>query len=89
MIADTREQVAALNAAIRDRLVAAGQVDDTATVDHRRGQRIGAGDLIATRRNDPTLGVANRDTWLVTRVHPDGRCTSPDTGRGDARKSGG
>ncbi len=32
MMADTREQVAALNGAIRDRLVAAGQVDDTHVV---------------------------------------------------------
>ena len=27
---------------------------------------------IATRRNDAELGVANRETWTVTRVHDDG-----------------
>ena len=32
MMADTREQAAALNGAIRDRLVAAGHVDDTHAV---------------------------------------------------------
>ena len=37
-----------------------------------RGSAIGVGDRVATRRNDPTLGVANRDTWLVTDVQPDG-----------------
>ena len=36
VVADTREQVAALNAAIRDRLVAAGQVDDTHVATTRR-----------------------------------------------------
>ena len=36
------------------------------------GQRIGAGDRIATRRNDRDLGVANRDTWTVTAVGRDG-----------------
>jgi hypothetical protein len=34
----------------------------------RAGQRIGAGDRVATRRNDSDLGVANRDTWTVTAV---------------------
>ena len=46
------------------------------------GQRIGAGDVIVTRRNDPTLGVANRETWMVTRVHRDGRLTVNATDRG-------
>ena len=31
------------------------------------GERIGVGDRVATRRNDRDLGVANRDTWTVTR----------------------
>ena len=34
-MADTRDQVAALNGAIRDRLVAAGYVDDASWVRHR------------------------------------------------------
>ena len=37
VVVDTREQAAELNAAIRDRLVAAGRVDDTGAVDHRGG----------------------------------------------------
>jgi exodeoxyribonuclease V alpha subunit len=68
VVVDTREQAAELNAAIRDRLVAAGQVDDTEPVTTRTGQRIGIGDRIATRRNDRDLGVANRDTWTVTAI---------------------
>ncbi|WP_336033531.1 MobF family relaxase [Geodermatophilus sp. FMUSA9-8] len=68
VVVDTREQAADLNAAIRDRLVADGRVDDTGAVSTRAGQRIGAGDRITTRRNDRDLGVANRDTWAVTAV---------------------
>jgi hypothetical protein len=68
VVADTREQVAELNAAIRSRLIADGRVDDNQVVTTRAGQRIGVGDRIATRRNDRDLEVANRDTWTVTAV---------------------
>ncbi|MEP7180494.1 MAG: AAA family ATPase, partial [Pseudonocardiales bacterium] len=40
VVVDTREQAAALNAAIRDRLVKAGMVDDQNTVTGRDGQRL-------------------------------------------------
>ncbi|RHW23973.1 TrwC relaxase [Nocardioides immobilis] len=72
MLADTREQAAALNGAIRDRLVAAGRVDDTHAVATDAGERLGVGDRIATRRNDRDLGVTNRDTWTITAIGPDG-----------------
>ncbi|MGI9155460.1 MAG: ATP-dependent DNA helicase [Marmoricola sp.] len=72
LVVDTGEQVAELNAAIRDRLVATGAVDDTQVVTTSAGQRIGAGDTVATRRNDRDLDVANRDTWTVTRTHAEG-----------------
>jgi hypothetical protein len=75
VVVDTREQAAALNAAIRDRLVAAGLVDDQHTATGRGGQPVGAGDLIATRRNDPQLDVANREVWTIRRVHGDGSLT--------------
>jgi len=68
VIADTREQVAALNAAIRDRRVES--VDEGPVT--RRGERISLGDRVATRRNDRDLGVANRDTWTVAGVGDDG-----------------
>jgi hypothetical protein len=72
VMADTREQVAALNAAVRDLLIAAGYVDDDHVAVTDAAQRVAVGDRVATRRNDATLGVANRDTWRVTHVHPDG-----------------
>ncbi|MCW2901107.1 MAG: trwC5, partial [Streptosporangiaceae bacterium] len=68
VVVDTREQAAELNADVRDRLVTAGGVDDRGAVVTRAGQRLGAGDRIATRRNNRSLGVANRDTWTVLSV---------------------
>lgn len=72
VIADTREQVAELNAAIRDHHVTAGRVDDARVVVTDGGERIGTGDTVATRANDYGLGVANRDTWTVVKVTRDG-----------------
>ena len=72
IVADTLKQVAQLNSAIRDRFVAAGRVDDRYATTTGSGQRIGVGDRVTTRRNDTTLDVANRDTWTVTHLNPDG-----------------
>ena len=71
-MADTREQSTALNGAIRDRLLAAGHLDDTHTVVTKTGERLGVGDRVATRRNDRDLGVTNRDTWTITAIGADG-----------------
>ncbi len=72
VVVATREQAAALNAAIRDRLVFDGRIDDVAAVVTGAGERIGVGDRIATRRNNRDLQVANRDTWTVTAVDRNG-----------------
>ncbi|RBY90060.1 TrwC relaxase [Blastococcus sp. TF02A-26] len=88
VVVSTREQAAALNAAIRERLVTAGRVDDWRVVVTGTGEQIGVGDRIATRRNDRELQVANRDTWTVTGVDRDGGLlvtpegTPPDTSAG-------
>ncbi|CAN5175945.1 hypothetical protein BH18ACT9_BH18ACT9_05350 [soil metagenome] len=75
LMADTREQTTALNGAIRDRLVAAGHVDDTRVHVTHAGERLGIGDRGATRRNDHDLGVANRDTWTIASIGGDGSLT--------------
>ena len=75
VMADTREQVAALNGAIRDRLVAAGYVDDGRGVVTGAGERLGVGDRVMTRRNERDLAVANRDTWTITGIDRDGILT--------------
>src|SRR4051794_6703972 len=72
VVVDTRERATELSAAIRERLVVDGRVDDTRVAVTGAGQRIGVGDRIATRRNDRDLGVANRDTWTVVAVGCDG-----------------
>lgn len=74
VITDTRGHVAALNAAVHDRRRVAGQhvgeqAGESVT---RRGECIGLGDRVATRRNDRDLEVANRDTWTVAGVGDDG-----------------
>ncbi len=79
----TNDQARALNAAIRGQLVATGDVDDTTVATTSVGQRIGAGDLIATRDNDRDADVANRDTWTVLAVHDAGSLTvTPTAGSG-------
>ncbi|UUZ61580.1 ATP-dependent DNA helicase [Nocardioides sp. B-3] len=75
MMADTREQAAVLNGFIRDRLVAAGHVDDSRAVATNAGERLGVGDRVATRRNDRDLGVSNRDTRTITDIGADGSLT--------------
>ena len=57
-------------------------MDDRRVAVTREGQRLGAGDVIVTRRNDHDVGVANRETWTVTRVYRDGRLTVDGSGRG-------
>lgn len=78
VIADTRDKVGALNAAIRDRRRDAALRHGEQTGERpgepltRRGERIGLGDRVATRRNDRDLAVANRDTWTVAGIGEDG-----------------
>jgi conjugative relaxase-like TrwC/TraI family protein len=76
IIADTLDQVAGLNAVIKARRISDGDLSDPGggepTATTYAGVAITVGDRIATRRNDPDLEVANRDTWTVTRVHGDG-----------------
>lgn len=72
VVADTREHVASLNAAIRDQRRAVSATGDSAdSIVTARGERIGLGDRVATRRNDPDLGVANRQTWTLTCIGED------------------
>jgi conjugative relaxase-like TrwC/TraI family protein len=83
VLADTREQVADLNAAIREQNKRAenGRKEITTA----RGERIGLGDRVATRRNDPDLQVTNRQTWTVTGLGDDGSLILHGQGRGRER----
>ena len=68
----TNDEARSLNDRIRTQRVARGEVDDTATVSGNDELPIGAGDVITTRKNDSTLGVANRQTWTVQGIGDDG-----------------
>jgi exodeoxyribonuclease V alpha subunit len=74
VIADRRDQVADLNAAIRDRRAADRAQDEPEqwVVTTASGERIGLGDRVATRRNVPVLGIANRQTWTIAGIGEDG-----------------
>lgn len=81
LMADSREQVAVLNGAIRDRLVAEGCVDDRLVVVNQSGERLGVGDRVATRRNDWQLGIANRQLWNITGISEETLTLRNDQGR--------
>ena len=82
VVADTREHVASLNAAIRDQRRADPTTRDPAdSMVTARGEPIGLWDRVATRRNDPDLGVANRQTWTVTGIDEDGNLLLHGHGR--------
>ncbi|WP_447943013.1 MobF family relaxase [Microbacterium aurum] len=68
----TNDEAARLNARIRAQRVQAGVVDDETTATGSDGLAIGRGDLIQTHKNDTTLGVANRQQWIVQHVETDG-----------------
>ena len=82
VIADTRDQVADLNATIRDqRHATQSATHSEPVVTTARGEQIGLGDRVATRRNDPALQVANRQTWTVAGIAQDGSLVLHGHGR--------
>ena len=46
--------------------------NDDGDITTSRGERIGIGDRVATRRNDADLHVANRQTWSVAAIDDNG-----------------
>ncbi|MCC4249349.1 MobF family relaxase [Microbacterium testaceum] len=80
--AATNDEARALNERIRAERVDRGKVDDARTVCGSDGLPIGAGDVIQTRRNEPALGVANRQTWTVQHVGEDGSLSIVETSNG-------
>ncbi|HEX2893266.1 MAG TPA: MobF family relaxase [Marmoricola sp.] len=79
VIASTRDQVAHLNAMIRDHRhghdnssAAGTDAAGGSTLTTDRGEVLGIGDRVATRRNDPDLQVANRQTWTITGINDNG-----------------
>ncbi len=78
----TNDEARQLNERIRETRVQSGDVDDARTVTGSDGLDIGAGDLIQTRKNNSTLQVANRQTWIVQHIEDDGTVWAKETGSG-------
>ncbi|WP_448390534.1 MobF family relaxase [Microbacterium aurum] len=84
--AATNDEARSLNERIRAERVDRGEVDDARTVFGSDGLPIGVGDVIQTRRNESTLGVANRQTWTVQHVGEDGALSVVETSSGRKRQ---
>jgi exodeoxyribonuclease V alpha subunit len=88
VMAETRDQVTHLNSMIRDHRHPHHISSDTgtaateaSTLTTDRGEVLGVGDRVATRRNDPDLQVANRQTWTITGIRGDGSIVLHGRGR--------
>src|SRR5690606_8136365 len=86
LIAETRDDVTALNARARADLILDGTIPPSREVTLNDGTRAGVGDTIITRRNDRRLRsvrewVRNGDRWQITDVRDDGSVTIRKPGR--------
>jgi exodeoxyribonuclease V alpha subunit len=84
VVADTREQAARINGTAHQVRTITGEVTGGAAdaVVTGGGEQIGVGDRIATRRNDPGIDVANRETWTVIDTqHGGGLTVAGEAGR--------
>lgn len=82
----SNDEARTLNARIREERVARGEVDDHRTMTDSDGLPIGAGDVIQTRKNNTSIGVANRQNWIVQRVDKDGALRVREAGNGRKRQ---
>ena len=82
----SNDEARTVNARIREERVARGEVDDHHTATGSDGLPIGAGDVIQTRKNNTSIGVANRQNWIVQRVEQDGAVRVREAGNGRKRQ---
>ncbi|WP_415855392.1 MobF family relaxase [Sinomonas sp. G460-2] len=86
LIAESREDVTALNGRARADLILDGVLRPGREVELDDGTRAGVGDIVITRRNDRRLRngrdwVRNGEYWTVTAVRGDGSVTVRRAGR--------
>ena len=86
LVAETRDDVSALNQRARADLILDGTLRPGREVELNDGVTAGVGDTIITRRNDRRLRngkdwVRNGDAWTVTGVRDDGSVTIRKAGR--------
>lgn len=86
LVASTREQVTALNAAAQKINAQRGNIDTTTSVDLSDGLTGHVGDVLLTRRNDSTLTttagdmVRNGQRWHIHAINHDGSVTATRIG---------
>ncbi|AZS35736.1 ATP-dependent RecD-like DNA helicase [Microbacterium lemovicicum] len=71
LVCGTNSEVDAVNTLIQDQRVTCGQLDPRTVAWGRGEQRLLEGDTVQTRRNDRVMGVENRATWVIHRIHAD------------------
>ncbi|MBW1639024.1 AAA family ATPase [Microbacterium resistens] len=76
----TNEDARELNARIQAGRLERGDLDHTRTITGSDGLDIGVGEVIQTRKNDSTIGVANRQTFTVQHVAEDGTVYAVENG---------
>ncbi|PRY63312.1 conjugative relaxase-like TrwC/TraI family protein [Knoellia remsis] len=86
LVAETRDDVSALNQRARADLILDGTLKPGREVELTDGTAAGVGDTIITRRNDRRLRagktwVHNGDAWTITGVRDDGSVTIRQAGR--------
>ncbi|MDN3496298.1 AAA family ATPase, partial [Planococcus sp. APC 4015] len=72
LVSGTNSEADAINDAVQQRRVDAGELDATVLALGMGEQRILVGDTVQTRRNDPRAGVENRAQWVVRGIRDDG-----------------
>ncbi|MFT3886569.1 MAG: MobF family relaxase [Arachnia sp.] len=88
LIAETRDDVTALNTRVRADLILDGTLTPSREIELHDGTTAGVGDMIITRHNDRRLHtstgrdwVRNGDLWTITGVRDDGTLTIRKPGR--------
>lgn len=84
-VTSTNAAAQQINHAVYERQGDAGAIDPATVTHGMDGDPIAAGAQVATRENDPELGVANRQTWTGRSVNADGRITVADPTTGHHR----
>ncbi|MGB4134922.1 MAG: MobF family relaxase [Microbacterium sp.] len=82
----SNDEARTVNASIREERVMRGEVDDHRTATGSDGLPIGVGDVIQTRKNNTSIGVANRQNWIVQHVEQDGTLRVREAGNGRKRQ---
>ncbi|MFD0790222.1 AAA family ATPase [Microbacterium insulae] len=71
LVVGSNDEADAVNEAIQQRRVEAGELLPNRAAFGQDGQRLLEGDVVQTRRNDTHAGVQNRATWIISRIRTD------------------